>query len=88
MATAGYRPNSGIKRTKVLPATGTGAINQDIQRIIFTNPCLAEQLCRIIIMKRVAYCTGTRCFSWTFIFLSTAISPLWGDWLNNSNFYR
>jgi hypothetical protein len=59
---AGYRPDSGNKGPIVLPATGTGAINQNIQWIIFTIPCLADQLCRIIIMKRAAYCTGTRCF--------------------------
>jgi hypothetical protein len=72
---AGYRPDSGNKGPIVLPAKGTIAIYQHIQRIIFTNPCLAVQLCRFIILKKVAYCTGTRCFSLLLFFFLPLFHP-------------
>jgi hypothetical protein len=56
-------------------APGTGAIFHHIQWIISTIQGLADQFLRIIIMKKAAYCTGTRCFPNICIFFLPLFHP-------------
>jgi hypothetical protein len=69
-------------------APGTGAIYQNIQRIVLIFHALLINYAESIIMRKGGLLHRYPVLSEHPYFPFTAISPLWGDLLNNRDFYK